>query len=309
MSGASGPSPAAGPTGPRSTSRGPTGYPATGPHKPGAGVRAAENALNALVAEATTVRRVHAMVSAALHQAEWWDMVEANVARRATPPPVHAAEVKARSPDEVRALITGAEKLEPMLAALLLISALTGARRGEICALRWSDVDTEAGRLRISGSIYTVAGGGVGEKGTKTHQVRTISLDPLALETLRRHRADVDDLADRLDLDVPDDAFVFSRSPQGAEPVHPDLVTRFVKKAAAAAGLDGVHLHTLRHFSATQLIAGGVDVRTAANRLGHRDASVTLRVYSHAIEAQDKDAAALLGRTLALPAPTRSPVP
>jgi len=69
---------------------------------------------------------------------------------------------------------------------------------------------------------------------------------------------------------------------------------------AKAAGVK-THLHALRHFSATQLIAAGHDVRTVAGRLGHADASVTLRVYSHVLPERDREAAAALGRTLALP--------
>jgi integrase len=58
------------------------------------------------------------------------------------------------------------------------------------------------------------------------------------------------------------------------------------------------HNHDLRHFTATQLIGAGVDVRTVAGRLGHSDPSLTLRVYSHVIEERDRAAAAIMGRVL-----------
>ena len=63
-------------------------------------------------------------------------------------------------------------------------------------------------------------------------------------------------------------------------------------------GLGQVRLHDLRHFTATQLIGGGVDVRTVAGRLGHSDPSLTLRVYSHAIEERDRAAAEIMDRVL-----------
>jgi len=106
-------------------------------------------------------------------------------------------------------------------------------------------------------------------------------------------------LASELDLKVPPNGFVFSRSPVGAEPIRPDIVTKFTKRVATAAGVD-THLHALRHFSATQAIAAGFDPTTVAGRLGHRDSSITLRVYSHALEGRDSDLAAALGKTLAL---------
>jgi integrase len=93
---------------------------------------------------------------------------------------------------------------------------------------------------------------------------------------------------------------MFSRSPVGAEPMQPDFVSKFAKKVATKAGVD-THLHALRHFSATQAIAAGFDPTTVAGRLGHRDSSITLRVYSHVLEGRDRDLAEALGKTLALP--------
>ena len=193
-----------------------------------------------------------------------------------------------------------AEELEPGLAALLLLGALTGARRGELCALRWTDLDVAGRTLTIARSVYETEGGGWAEKGTKTHQERTIGLDDLALGVLAKHRAQVDELADRLKLEVRPDGFMFSRSPVGAEPMQPDFVFKFAKKVATKAGVD-THLHALRHFSATQAIAAGFDPTTVAGRLGHRDSSITLRVYSHVLEGRDRDLAEALGKTLALP--------
>jgi integrase len=148
--------------------------------------------------------------------------------------------------------------------------------------------------------VYDVAGGGWAEKPTKTHSKRTIGLDDLGIEALRRHRGQVDELADGLELVVPPDGFMFSRSPQGTEPIRPDVLTKFTTRIAKLAGVD-THLHALRHFAATQAIAAGFDPVTVGGRLGHADPSITLRVYSHVLEQRDRDLAASLGRTLALP--------
>ena len=93
---------------------------------------------------------------------------------------------------------------------------------------------------------------------------------------------------------------MFSRSPQGLEPIRPIVLTKFTRRVAATAGVD-THLHTLRHFSATQAIAAEFDAVTVGARLGHADPSVTLRVYSHAVDCRDRELAASLGKTLALP--------
>jgi integrase len=248
--------------------------------------------------KATTIRRVHAQIAAALHQAEKWDLVDVNVSRRASPPPIRTVPVRSPSPTEVRAIVEAAEAIEPALGAMLLIAALTGARRGELCALRWTDVDFASRRLTIARSVYETEGGGWAEKDTKTHQVRSLGLDDMAVAVLERHRTSVHELAAQLRLEVPANAFIFSRSPAGSAPFRPDVVSKLTKKAAKTAGVD-THLHALRHFSATQAIAAGFDPVTVAGRLGHRDSSITLKVYSHVLESRDRDLADALGRVLA----------
>ena len=247
-----------------------------------------------------TVRRVHALIGAALHQAERWGLVERNVSKLATPPPVHQAPVKAPSPDEVLAIVEVAEQMDPSLARMLLVAAITGCRRGELCGLRWGDLDFYTNTLTVTRSIYEVAGGGWETKGTKTHQERRIGLDSLATETFQAQRDWVDDLATQLDLTPESDGFIFSPSPVGAEPYRPDVVTKFMSRAAKKAGVK-THLHALRHFSATQGIGAGTDVVTMAGRLGHRDPSITLRVYAHALEQRDRAAAEAIGASLRRP--------
>jgi integrase len=247
--------------------------------------------------KATSVRRVHALMSAALHQAERWGWIETNVARRASPPPVKPVRMQPPDVDQVRAIVHAAEARDLTLAPMLLLAALTGARRGELCALRWSDVDLASGVLNISRSIYEVAGGGYGEKDTKSHQHRQVSLDELAVAILQRCRAETEELSAQAASPLVADPFVFSRRADCAEPVRPDVLSKFTARVAKDAGVD-THLHMLRHFSATQLIAAGYDPVTVAARLGHRDAAITMNVYSHALQARDREAAGALGRAL-----------
>jgi integrase len=81
------------------------------------------------------------------------------------------------------------------------------------------------------------------------------------------------------------------------EPIRPDFVTKFTLRVAGRLGVK-VTPKSLRHFSATEMVAAGVDVRTVAGRTGHADPSMTLRVYSHRRVQRDNEAAAILGRTL-----------
>ncbi len=217
-----------------------------------------------------------------------------NPAERATPPTVYQAQTVAPTAEDVQAMIAAAVADDPDIGAFIALAAVTGARRGELLGLRWSDVDWEAETLLIERSVAVVGGKWI-VKGTKSHGVRVIALDEFGTEVLRRHLATAEDRARDLGTEVSPVTPVFTCD--GVTPISPDTVTHYVKRIAKRAGVD-CHLHSLRHFAATQMVAGGTDVRTVAGRLGHRDASVTLRVYSHALPQQDRLAATALGRAL-----------
>jgi integrase len=247
-----------------------------------------------------TIRNHHAIIATALHQGVRWGWVRTNVAEMAKPPRVSQSRVTAPSLEIVRDVIEGAERRDPRLAPLLMLAALTGMRRGELCALRWSDVDLNVGTIDVTKSLV-VAPGGLVEKSTKTNRGRLVALDPVGVAVLTRHRSRAEHWIAEAGSELPADAFVFSPFPEGTTPFRPDNVTSFFIRVRNEVGAPTVRLHDLRHFTATQLIGAGVDVRTVAGRLGHSDPSVTLRVYSHALEERDRAAASIMGGLLATP--------
>jgi integrase len=244
-----------------------------------------------------TIRNHHAVISSALHQAVRWGWVKENVALKAKPPRVPQRRVQAPSVDDVRSVIEAAELRDPRLAPLLMLAALTGMRRAELCALRWTDVDLERRELDVSRSIIVVSGG-LAEKSTKTDRFRMVALDDVGVSLLEHHRVRVDEWAQAAGVVVQPNGYVFSHAPDASKPFRPDNVTGFFTRVRNSLGLREVSLHDLRHFTATQLIGAGVDVRTVAGRLGHSDPSVTLRVYSHALEERDRAAAEVMGKVL-----------
>lgn len=171
-------------------------------------------------------------------------------------------------------------------------------------SLRWSDVELERGELDVSRSVV-VAVGGLAQKATKTDRFRRVALDKVGVLLLREHLANVERWARETGATVPADGYVFSPYLDGSQPFRPDNVTGFFIRVRDSLGLREVRLHDLRHFTATQLIGAGVDVRTVAGRLGHSDPSLTLRVYSHLIEERDRAAASIMGQVLSA---TRAPV-
>ena len=241
-----------------------------------------------------SVRRVHALVSAACAWGVKRRELSSNPADQATPPQVRQTPMTAPTADEVRRMIAEAEKDDPDMATLIALAAVTGARRGELLGLTWGDVDLDGGSLTIDRSLAVVHGKRI-TKDTKTHAERVLALDPFGLEVLLRHRERMEDRAAEAGEVLKSDTPLLTYDLEQA--ISPDTASHYVRSIATKAGVD-THLHALRHFAATQLIGSGQDVRTVAGRLGHRDASTTLRVYAHALPERDREAAAVLGKAL-----------
>lgn len=246
-----------------------------------------------------TVRQVHAILRRALGQAVRWGWLATNPAMQATPPRIRRPEVAPPEPADVLQLIDAADAEDPDLAAFLRTSVTTGARRGELCALRWRDLDLKARTVTISHNLVEGSEGRLVEKDTKTHAARRIALDAATAEVLQIHRQRMDERARICGSAVGDDAYVFTRSVNGAEPWVPNEVTKVFIGLRNKVGLKNVRLHDLRHFAATRLLAAGVPVRTVSGRLGHANAATTLGVYAHFVEASDREAADALGAVLA----------
>lgn len=254
-------------------------------------------ALRARGLSPVTVRHYHTALGAALHQAVRWGWIDENPMDRATPPGVEQSEPSAPTAVQIRALVTEAEKTNLDLAALVFCAATTGCRRGELLALRWSDVDLVVGELVVRRAISDTPGR-VEARSTKTGRVRRLALDPATVAVLETQRARVLGRFDSLGMADNPDAYIWSQDADHSTPWRPDRVTDSFRRLRVLAGCPEVRFHHLRHFAATMMLAGGVDVRTAAGRLGHAQPSVTLKTYAHVLEAPDRLAAELLGRAL-----------
>jgi len=248
---------------------------------------------------ASSVRQVHAVVRGALGQAVRWGWLPSNPAATASPPKQRRHEVTPPAMADTRGLLAAADAHDSEFGALLRVLAATGARRGEVCGLRWSDLG--GATLSIRRSVAAVPGGTI-EKDTKTHAARRIALDPSTLLVLAEHRRRMEVRAAACALPFDANGFVFTITADGSAPLHPDTVSAGFRRLCDKLGMTGVRLHDLRHLHATQLLAAGVPVRTVSGRLGHANAATTLNVYAHFLEASDRDAAAVIGGLLENPA-------
>jgi integrase len=182
----------------------------------------------------------------------------------------------------------------------LRLAAITGARRGELCALRWDRLDPERAMLHIAGAIAET-GRGVLERPTKTHAERRLTLDPFTLAQLKQLRP--------ADAGGSDRRYIFSHDPTGQMPWRPSYVTLAFGRLARQLHITGIRLHDLRHSAATTMLVNGIDMRTTAGRLGHARASTTVDIYAHYTLPADQHAAATLADVLNRTRHNGSPTP
>lgn len=243
------------------------------------------------------VRQIHTIIHNAFSRGLRWGWIEVNPASAASPPSAPRQEIRPPDAAHVLAAIAAAQ---PELSMFLRLTAVAGSRRGEVTALRWSDLDLEGGELLLARSAYKHRDSGeIRVKDTKGHSARRIALDDATVQALRAHRVRAAEIADIVGVELGSDAYVFSPESDGSEPWDPYHWTSAWRRLRDKLKLPPhIRLHDLRHFAATQLLASGVDVRTVAGRLGHANAATTLNIYSHFVPAADRAAATKLGDVL-----------
>ncbi|XVV02728.1 tyrosine-type recombinase/integrase [Actinosynnema sp. CA-248983] len=260
---------------------------------------------------AWTVRKIHYILSGAYKRAGRKDWVTRSPMAKAEPPPPPPPAPKPPSSAELAAIIEAAWLLDPIFGALVWTSTTTGSRRGEMCALRWRHFEPDERRLRVERAIaqgYTA----VWEKDTKTHQHRILALDPYTVEVLLRLRRYLETLAREVGATLSPDSFIFPASPDGEVGFKPRAVSQRYRRMVNKLGIDTT-LHKLRHWTATDLISSGVDLRTVAGRLGHSGGgTVTLKMYAAWVSEADQRASTTLmnrvpARPAGLPAPKDRP--
>ncbi len=251
---------------------------------------------------AATIRQIHAILRASLNQAERWGLVQRNVARLASAPSQPQREQHPPEVAEVKRLMAAAVDVSPMFGLFIRVMVATGARRAEVCGLRWYDVNFDANTLTVERS-YTVLPGVRSDEPTKTRSSRTIVLDLVTMAALASAWGEAVSIAEigAVDPERRRGGYIFAVDPVGARAWRPDVANTWWAKARLAAGSAAtVRMHDLRHFQATQLLDAGVPVPTVAARLGHADGTTTMKIYAHRTRKADETAAEVVGRLLDL---------
>jgi len=237
---------------------------------------------------ARTVGHAHRVLHRALEMAVETETLARNVASVISPPKVEDGEVEILDADQITTVI---DRLAGhRLYEIVVVDLATGMRRGELLALRLSDIDLDDATVRIERSLEETKNG-LRFKEPKTKQSkRTISLPPNAIAVLREHRRMLLETRMALGLGKPDaDSLLFAEL--DGLPTAPNRLTRRWQDACVSLDLPRVSFHALRHTHASALIAAGLDVVMISRRLGHKNPTVTLNVYGHLFKRDDKAAA------------------
>ena len=221
-----------------------------------------------------TVRNAHVLISALLSTAVRWEWLpEPHAAKRTRAPKVEQASLEAPETDVVQALLRRAREAAPDLALYVRIAAISGARRGEVAALRWIHFDDTG--VDIVEALKVDEHRTVTVGAPKLNQRRRIGLDPVTIEMFAEHRQRSEQFARDAGGTFDPCGFVFTSSPFGDTPVKPDTWTkRWGRLRGRVPGAEGVRLHDLRHYVATE-IADAFGLHVAQATLGHSRVSTT----------------------------------
>jgi integrase len=235
---------------------------------------------------AQTVLHHHRILREALQQAVRWQLLARNPADAVEPPRPSRKEMSVIDETQTAQLLEEISGTWIFVPCMLAIA--TGMRRGEILAVRWQDLDLEAGVIRARRSLQQ-AKGGLSFKDTKGKKGRAIKLPAFAVDLLRRHR--VEQAKQRLQFGpaYDDEDLVCARL--HGTPISPNELTAAFAAVIRESDLPRVRFHDLRHSHATQLLRQGIHPKVVSERLGHSNIAITLDVYSHVLPDMQDEAA------------------
>ena len=242
---------------------------------------------------AKTIIEHHRLISVVLEQAVKEGLVPFNVASRAILPKAERKEVTYFQPTQVAAIREALEHEPIKWQTITHLFLITGARRGEILGLKWSNVDFDGNRIHICNNILYSPDRGIYEDTPKTDtSKRFVTLPPETMQLLRKYRLWQMEERLRLGEYYRNQDFVFSQDT--GNPMHPDSVTDWLRKFSKRHNLPHIHPHSFRHTMASMLYFNGVDSVSISKRLGHAQVSTTANIYAHVMEEADQRNADIL---------------
>ncbi len=234
----------------------------------------------------SVVRKIHMTLHEALDAAVKERFIVRNPTNGTTIPKKSYGEKQVLGDSQLDRFMEAIRK-EPYWYDFFYVEIMTGLRRGEICGLKWTDIDFTAGTMSVRRSVGRVRVGGIAIGETKTNAgTRRIIMPPSVAELLKTKK------------DNAINEWIFPHYMKPSDPLHPDTAYNKLKTILKRVELPLIRFHDLRHTFATHAMQGGVDAKTLAGMLGHSNASFTLDTYTHVTADMQQNASELVGKMM-----------
>ena len=243
-----------------------------------------------------TIHHYHAFISSVLSTAVQWQVIFSNPCERVKPPKVIRKEAKYLDEsglEQVLNVIDNLPEENSQNCLMIRIFLFTGLRRGELCGLKFEDIDFINNTISVKRNLLYLPEKGIFENTPKTESsIRTISVSDNIIKLLNIHR-----ISQMKRQVVTGDKWIdtdYIFTAWNGAPLHPDTISSWFRKLVKKYDLPNVSIHSLRHTVATMLLMNGLPVKAVSSRLGHANAVTTSMIYSHALQSADEKAAEIM---------------
>ena len=248
-----------------------------------------------------TIHHYHAFISSVLSTAVQWQIIFSNPCERVKPPKVARKEAKYLDESGLEKVLNVIDSLpseESRNCLMIKIFLFTGLRRGELCGLKFEDVDFKKNTISVKRNLLYLPKKGIFENTPKTESsIRTISVSNNIIKLLNRYKIFQKKQQIKIGDKWNDTGYIFTA--WDGSPLHPDTISGWFRKLIKKHNLPNISIHSLRHTAATMLLMNGLPVKAVSSRLGHANAVTTSTIYSHALQSADEKAAEIMDDIMA----------
>ena len=230
------------------------------------------------------IRAIHANCRSALEKAVQEGLIKTNPAIGCKLPPKKSREMKVLTQNEIIQFLNQAK--EEDCYELFLLELATGLRRGEILALRWSDLNFKTGELRIERQVNVIHKEIVISEPKTKSSIRTAILPPTLLKILSEYKKAIES------------EWIFPSPIDDTKPRNPPAVRKRLQLILERACCSKVRFHDLRHTFATMALENGMDIKSLSSMLGHISSETTIDIYSHVTDTMRQQAAVKIDRQI-----------
>lgn len=237
-----------------------------------------------------TIKNAYRNLYGSLKKAVELRMIPHNPCEGIVLPKIEPYNAQVYNQAEIKAALTAAEGKDIYL--LVLLGLAVGLRRGELGALKWSNIDLANGNIHIVENRVSIKGDVLTKKPKSKASYRTVAIGPTICEILKTAKAEYEELRNNYGPGFCKEAYVIHQ--KDGSPYHPDSITQKWDRFMTKNNLKHIRLHDLRHTCATSMIANNVDVKTVQHRMGHSSCRTTMDIYAHCTQAMDQNAANII---------------